>query len=106
MASSKDFLDYIMDQLSELNNVAYRYMMGEYIIYYQGKIIGGIYDNRFLIKPTETAKKLLPNAPAEKPYEHGKEMILVEETDDKEFLSVLFNSIVNELPDKTKRIEK
>ena len=86
MASKKEYLDFILEQLSELNNISYRAMMGEYIIYYKGKIIGGIYDNRFLVKQTKSAKELMPDAMTEVPYEKAKEMLLVENIDDKEFL--------------------
>ena len=77
MSSTKEYLEFIMEQLSKLNDVRYRAMMGEYIIYYRNKIIGGIYDDRFLVKQTKSAKKLMPNAPLELPYEGTKEMLLV-----------------------------
>lgn len=73
-------------------------MMGEYIIYYQGKIVGGIYDDRLLVKPTDSARKLMPEAPLELPYEGAKEMLLVDEIDDKQFLSELLNAMYDELP--------
>jgi TfoX/Sxy family transcriptional regulator of competence genes len=72
MASSKDFLDFVLEQLSGLPDVDYRAMMGEYIIYYRGRVIGGIYDNRFLVKPTASALKIIPDAPMEIPYPNGK----------------------------------
>lgn len=103
MASAKEYLDFILEQLSDLSDISYKSMMGEYIIYYRGKIIGGIYDNRFLIKPTKTAKIKMPNAPLELPYENAKEMLLVENTDDREFLHDLFNSMIGELPEPKKR---
>lgn len=98
MASSKEYLDYIMEQLSELDEVSYRKMMGEYIIYYRGKIVGGIYDDRFLVKPVNAALKLLPNAARELPYEGAKEMLLVDETDDKDLLRNLLDAMYDELP--------
>lgn len=98
MASSKEFLNYILEQLSELDDITYRAMMGEYIIYYKGRIAGGIYDNRFLVKPVKAAVTLLPDAPHEKPYEGAKEMLLIENTDDRELLAKLFNAMYNELP--------
>lgn len=98
MASSKEYLDFILDQLSELNDITYKTMMGEYIIYYQGKIVGGIYDDRFLVKPTKSATKLMPNAEYELPYEGAKEMLLVDDVDNKDFLVKLFNSMYEELP--------
>lgn len=106
MASSKEYLDFILDQLSELKNIKSRAMMGEYIIYYGGKIIGGIYDDRLLIKPLKSALALIPNAKYEVPYQGAKEMILVEEVDDKEFLTSLFNMMYNELPEPKKGTSK
>ena len=102
MASSKEYLDFVLEQLSDIGDISYRAMMGEYIIYFKGKVIGGIYDERFLIKTTPTAIKLMPNAPLELPYPSGKQMLLVQDIEDKEFLNMLFNSIVDELPE-TKR---
>ena len=103
MASSKAYLEFIMDQLSSLNDISYRAMMGEYILYYQGKIIGGIYDDRFLVKGTKSAKAMMPEAPLELPYEGAKEMLLVEDVDDRDFLSGLLNAMVSELPAPKKR---
>ena len=98
MPSSKEYLNYLLEQLSDLNNVAFRTLMGEYIIYYKGKIIGGIYDDRFLVKPTKTSIKLLSDASFEIPYEGAKEMLLVDNIDDKDFLNKLFNSVLDEFP--------
>ena len=98
MASSKEYLDFILEQLSELNEITYKAMMGEYIIYYQGKIVGGIYDDRFLVKPVKSASKLMPNAGYELPYEGAMEMLLVEDVDNKDFLVELFNAMYEELP--------
>ena len=98
MASSRGFLDYVLEQLSDLPEISYRQMMGEYIIYYQGKIIGGIYDDRFLIKQTGSAKKLLPGCRLELPYENAKEMILVEDIDNRELLEKLLPAMYEELP--------
>lgn len=81
MASSKEYLDFILEQLSELDDVSYRAMMGEYIIYYRGKVVGGIYDDRFLVKPTKSAAAMMPNAEMELPYEGAKEMLLVDDVD-------------------------
>ena len=67
MASSKEYLDYILDQLSELDDISYRAMMGEYIIYYRGKVVGGVYDDRFLVKPVKAAVALMPDADLELP---------------------------------------
>ena len=106
MASSREYLDFVLEQLSKLDDVSYRAMMGEYIIYYQGKVIGGIYDDRFLVKQTKSAKELMPDAALELPYEGAKEMLLVDNLDDKEFLAALFNAMVNELPAPKKRKSK
>jgi len=103
MASTKDYLDYVLEQLSGLEEISWRAMMGEYILYYQGKVIGGIYDNRFLIKPTKSAKALMPDAAYELPYEGAKEMLLVEDIEDRAFLAELFNATVDELPAPKKR---
>lgn len=104
MASTKDYLDFILEQLSTLDEITYRAMMGEYIIYYKGKVIGGIYDNRFLVKPSKSAKALMPDAPFELPYEGAKEMLLVENIEDRNFLAQLFNAMVDELPATKKRV--
>lgn len=103
MASSKEFLEYVLEQLSDLEEISYRAMMGEYIIYYRGKIIGGIYDDRFLVKPVKTAKALMPNADMELPYEGAKEMLLVEEMENREFLRELVEAMYEELPAPRKR---
>lgn len=98
MASGKDYLEYIMDQLSALEGIEYRAMMGEFILYYRRKIFGGIYDDRLLIKPVKAALALLPQAPFELPYEGAKPMLLVEETDNREFLTALVEAMYDELP--------
>lgn len=103
MASSKEYLAFILEQLSELEDVTYRAMMGEYIIYYQGKIVGGIYDDRFLVKTVKSALELLPNASLELPYEGAKVMLLVDELDDAAFLARLLNAMVDELPAPKKK---
>ena len=103
MASSKEYLDYILDQLSELDDISYRAMMGEYIIYYRGKVIGGIYDDRFLVKPVKAAVAMMPDADLELPYEGAKEMLLVDEVDNKEFLRKLLEAMYEELPAPKKK---
>ena len=103
MASSKEYLDFVLDQLSSLEGISCRAMMGEYIIYYQGKIVGGIYDDRFLVKQTPSAKRLMPEAPPEVPYEGAKEMLLVEDIDDREFLNQLISAMAAELPAPKRR---
>ena len=103
MASSKDYLEFILEQLSGLNEITHRSMMGEYILYYRGKVFGGIYDDRFLVKPTKSAKAMMPDADMELPYEGAKEMILVDDVDDREFLRELVEAICEELPASKKR---
>ena len=98
MASSKEYLEFILEQLSDLGDITYRAMMGEYIIYYRGKVIGGIYDNRFLVKPTKSAINLMSNAVMELPYEGAKEMLLVQDIEDKVFLKELLERMYQELP--------
>lgn len=103
MASSKEYLDFILEQLSELDDVTYRAMMGEYIIYYRGKIVGGIYDDRLLVKPTKSAAAMMPNADMELPYDGAKEMLLVDDVDNKEFLRKLLEAMYEELPAPKKK---
>ena len=103
MASTKDYLDYVLEQLSSVDDITYRTMMGEYLLYYKGKVFGDIYDNRFLVKITTSAKALMPNAPLELPYDGAKEMLLVEDIEDKEFLVELLNTMFDELPLPKKR---
>jgi len=103
MASSKDYLDFILEQLSKANDITYRAMMGEYILYYRGKIFGGIYDDRFLVKPTKSAMAMMPDAKREIPYENAKEMLLVDNVDNKDFLYDLLEAMYDELPAPKKR---
>ena len=98
MASSKRYLDFILEQLSGLDDVSYRAMMGEYIIYCRGKIVGGIYDDRFLVKPTKSAVAMMPNASMELPYEGSKEMLLVDNVENRDFLRELVEAMYDELP--------
>ena len=98
MASSKGYLDFIVDQLSELDDISYRTMMGEYIIYYRGKIVGGIYDDRLLVKPTKSAVAMMPGAELELPYEGAKEMLLVDNVENRDFLRNLLEAMYDELP--------
>ena len=103
MASSKEYLNFILEQLSESDDVSYRTMMGEYIIYFHGKVIGGIYDDRFLVKPTKSAVAMMPNAEMELPYDGAKEMLLVDDVDNKEFLRELLEAMHSELPAPKKK---
>lgn len=98
MSTSKEYLNFVLEQLSELEEISHRAMMCEYIIYYRGKIAGGIYDNRLLIKPTESAKSVMPSVTYEIPYKGAKEMLLVDNLDDKGFLKELFEAMYDELP--------
>ena len=104
MASGKEYLHFILEQLSNLDDISYRPMMGEFILYYRGKIVGGIYDDRLLVKKTRSALELMPAAICELPYEGAKEMLLVDEVDSKVFLTELFEAMVNgygyHLPDR------
>lgn len=104
MASSKEYLEFILGQLSELEDITYRTMMGEFIIYYRGKVVGGIYDDRLLVKPVKSAIRYMPTATYELPYDGAKEMLLVDELDNKEFLVELFNAMYEELP--TPKVKK
>ena len=106
MASDKDYLDFISERLSGLDDISYRTMMGEYIIYYRGKIVGGIYDDRLLVKKTKSALELMPAAVCCLPYDGAKEMLLVDDVDDKEFLAKLFEAMYDELPLPQKRTMK
>lgn len=103
MASSKEYLQFILEQLSALDGVSSRAMMGEYILYYHGKIVGGIYDNRLLVKPVQAALSYLPKIRYETPYEGAKEMLLVEEMEEPEFLAGLFCAMYEELPAPKKK---
>ena len=103
MASSKEYLEYIMEQLSDLDEISYRAMMGEYIIYYRGKIIGGIYDDRFLVKPVKAAISMMPDANMELPYDGAEEMLLVDDVENREFLGRLLEAMYEELPSPRKK---
>ena len=103
MASSKGYLDFILEQLSDLDDISYRAMMGEYIIYYRGKVVGGINDDRFLVKPTKSAVSMMPDAGMELPYEGAKEMLLVDDVENRKFLRKLLESMYDELPAPKKK---
>ena len=103
MASTKEYLDFILEQLSDLDEISFRAMMGEYIIYYRGKVVGGIYDDRFLVKPTKSAAAMMPDAEKELPYDGAKEMLLVDDVDNKEFLRELLEAMYSELPAPKKK---
>ena len=103
MASHKEYLEFVLEQLSGVEGVSCRAMMGEFILYVQGKVVGGIYDDRLLIKPTEAARRLLPGAVPELPYEGAKAMLPVERVDDRDFLKALLPAVADELPKPGKR---
>ena len=98
MASSKAYLDFVLEQLSELDDITSKAMMREYIIYYRGRVVGGIYDDRFLVKPTKSARAMMPDADLELPYEGAKEMLLVDNVENREFLRELIEAMYDELP--------
>ncbi|MBQ8894554.1 MAG: TfoX/Sxy family protein [Clostridia bacterium] len=100
MASSKEYINFILEQCSGLSA---RAMMGEYVLYYGGKVVGGVYDNRLLVKPTPSAKALMPSAEYQLPYEGAKEMLLVENIEDRAFLRELLEAMCDELPETKKR---
>lgn len=103
MASTKEYLAFVLDQLSELDEIKYRAMMGEYILYYRGKVIGGVYDDRFLVKPTKSALALMPRAARELPYPGAKDMLLVDRLEDRAFLKKMLEAMFEELPAPKKR---
>ncbi|MBP3370935.1 MAG: TfoX/Sxy family protein [Clostridia bacterium] len=103
MASSKVYLEFVLEQLGELDEISHKSMMGEYIIYYRGRIIGGIYDDRFLVKPVKAAVKLMPEAELQLPYDGAKPMLLVEQVDDKQFLKALLEQMHQQLPVQKKK---
>ena len=106
MASSEEYLNFIMGQLSGLEDISYRAMMGEYILYYKEKIIGGIYDDRLLVKPVESAILYMPNAEHELPYDGAKEMLRVDEVDNREYITGLFEAMYGELPNSKPKKRK
>lgn len=106
MASSKEYLDYILEQLFDLEEIHYRAMMEEFILYYRGKIVGGVYDDRLLVKPTKSAISYMPTTSYELPYEGAKEMILVDDVDNKDFLIGLFRAMYDDLPEPKSKKKK
>ena len=106
MASSKEYLDFILEQLSSLEGISPRAMMGECILYYRDKVIGGIYDDRFLVKPVQAALKMMPDADLELPYEGGSRMLAVDNVEDREFLQSLIEAMYEELPEPKKKAKK
>lgn len=103
MASSREFLQYVLEQLSGADEVTYKPMMGEFILYVDGKIFGGIYDDRFFVKPVDAAKRLMPEAPTALPYEGAKPMLVVENVDDKNFLKKLVTALAKEIPEPKRK---
>ena len=103
MATSKEYLAFILDQLSDVEGIAHRQMMGEYIVYMNGKIAAYLCDDRLLIKPVPSAVQLMPNATYEPPYDGAKDMLLVDNVDDRAFLKELFEAMYDELPNPKKK---
>lgn len=104
MASSKEYISYVLDQLSDIEDIAHLYMMGEYVIYYKGKVIGGVFDDRFLVKNTPSAQALMPETSLEIPYPKGKPMLAVDRIDNRDFLKTLLQALYFDLPEpKTKK---
>ena len=103
MPSTKEYLSFILEQLSDLDEITHKAMMGEYILYYRGRIFGGVYDDRFLVKPVKSARELMPDAALELPYEGAKEMLLVDNVENKEFLKELIEGMYDELPAPKKK---
>ena len=106
MASSKEYLQFLLDQLSDLKEITYRMMMGEYILYYRGKIAAYVCDDRLLVKPVPAAREILPHAPMEAPSPGAKQMLLVEEVDDRNFLQHLLVQMEPQLPEQKKKKAK
>ena len=102
MATKKEYLDYVLEQLSGVEGISHRAMMGEYVLYIHGRVFGGIYDDRLLLKPTPAACALLPDAPREIPYEGAKEMLLAD-PDDRDRLAMVISAMYSELPPPKKR---
>ena len=103
MSSDREYLDFILDQLSECEDISFRAMFGEYVIYYRSKVIGGIYDNRFLVKNTKSVRALMPEADLEIPYEGAKEMIMVDDPENRALMKELFNALYADLPPARKK---
>ena len=103
MPSSLDYLQFVLDQLSAVEGVTVRQMMGEYLLYVHGKLVGGVYDNRLLVKPTASARSLMPDAPEETPYPGAKPMLLVEDMENRDLLSALCRVLYDELPETKKK---
>ncbi len=100
MSTSREYLYFILEQLSALDGITHRMMMGEYIIYYKGKIAAYICDERFLVKPVPSALKLLPDAEYDAISEGGRKKLLrVDDVDNRELLVNLFTAMYDELPE-------
>ena len=102
MASTKEYLEYVLDLLSGLDDISYRYMMSEYVIYYRGKVFGGVYDDKFLVKPTKTVLEMMTDAEFEIPYDGGKTMVLVD-TEDRDFIKEMVEKMWNDIPEPKKK---
>ena len=98
MASSKEYRDFILEQLSLLDNITCKSMMGEYLLYYKDLLFGGIYDDRFLVKIVSTNSKY--NMEEQLPYEGAKNMYLVEDVENRELLKEIVLDTGEGLPKK------
>ena len=103
MATSKEYLQFILEQLSKADEISHKPMMGEYVIYCRGKVVGGVYDNRFLVKPVKSALAMMPEAELVSPYDGAKPMVLVDNVDNRDFLKSLMEAMCDELPEPKKK---
>lgn len=104
MATSKEFHDYTVKTLQKIGDVTTRKMMGEYLVYYQGKLVGDICDNCLFLKPTESVLRLLPDAERGYPYEGSKTlMVMVENVEDEKLMTAVLNGMYQELPEPKKK---
>ncbi|MBR2005762.1 MAG: hypothetical protein IJ991_16465 [Thermoguttaceae bacterium] len=103
MPSSREYLDFTLARLSDLPEISYKAMMGEYLLYYRGKLVGGVYDDRFLITPVKSALALIPDAAFESPYPGAKPMLAVDADKSADFLAALFDAMFDDLPTPKKK---
>jgi TfoX/Sxy family transcriptional regulator of competence genes len=107
MATSKEFHDYVVDSLQRIGDVTTKKMMGEYCIYYKGKLIGDICDNCLLLKLTESVLRLMPEAERAYPYEGSRTlMAVVDDVENIERMREVLDAMVEELPEPKKKMRK
>lgn len=107
MATSREFHDYIVENLRSVGEVSTRKMMGEYLVYYQNKLVGNICDNCLFLKPAESVLRLMPDADRAYPYKGSKTlMVVVEDVENIELMTEVLNEMYEELPEPKKRIKK